>query len=80
LERRRPKIFRRNFGRRRNPASRPAVRIAAAAGTRLNGELLAKWTLIRYEQLVATADAIAFTFLNGATEAEKKVGVVELVP
>jgi hypothetical protein len=48
--------------------------------TRLNGEPLAKWDLIRFEQLVATADAITFTFLNGATEAEKKIGVFELVP
>ena len=48
--------------------------------TRINGEPLAKWDLIRYEQLIATADTIAFTFLNGATESEKKIGVFELVP
>ena len=48
--------------------------------TRINGEPLAKWDLIRFEQLVATADAITFTFLNGTAETEKKIGVFELVP
>ena len=48
--------------------------------TRINGEPLAKWDFIRYEQLVATADQIAFTFLHGTTETEKRVGVFELVP
>jgi len=48
--------------------------------TRINGEPIAKWDLLRYEQLVATADEIAFTFLNGTTETEKRLGVFELVP
>jgi hypothetical protein len=48
--------------------------------TRINGEPVAKWNLRRYEQLIAAADAIAFTFLNGATESEKRVSVFELVP
>ena len=48
--------------------------------TRINGEPLAKWDLIRFEQLVATADEIAFTFLNGTAESEKRVRVFELVP
>jgi hypothetical protein len=48
--------------------------------TRINGEPMARWDLRRYEQLVATADEIAFTFLNGNSEAEKRVRVFELVP
>ncbi len=48
--------------------------------TRINGEPIARWDLIRYEQLVATADEIAFTFLAGTVETEKRVGVFELVP
>ena len=61
---------------------------AAAAGihlgdlvTRINGELVAKWDLRRYEQLVATAGEIALTFLNGANEtAPLPVKVFDLVP
>lgn len=48
--------------------------------TRINDEPVAKWDLRRYEQLVATSPTIAFTFLNGATETEKRVGVFDLVP
>ncbi len=48
--------------------------------TRINGEPVAKWDLTRYDQLVVTADAIAFTFLNGTAESEKKISVFELVP
>lgn len=48
--------------------------------TRINGEPIAKWDLTRFDQLVATADEIAFTFLNGASENEKRVRVFELVP
>jgi len=48
--------------------------------TRVNGEPIAKWDLLRYEQLVATADDIAFTFLNGTVETEKRIRVFELVP
>ena len=48
--------------------------------TRINGEPVAKWNLLRYEQLIATADAITFTFLNGTTESEMRLGVFELVP
>jgi hypothetical protein len=36
--------------------------------------------LRRYEQLVATATEIAFAFLIGTVESEKRVGVFELVP
>lgn len=47
---------------------------------RINGDAMAKWDLRRYEQLVATADEIAFTFLNGTHEKERRVRVFELVP
>lgn len=48
--------------------------------TRINGEPIAKWDLTRYEQLIATADDIAFAFLNGAVETVKRLHVFELVP
>ncbi|MSU23345.1 MAG: hypothetical protein EXS32_05910 [Opitutus sp.] len=47
---------------------------------RVNGEPVAQWGLHRYDQLVATANTIAFTFLHGTTESEKRVPVFELVP
>jgi C-terminal processing protease CtpA/Prc len=48
--------------------------------TRINGETAAKWTPRRYEQLVANAEDITFTFLNGTQETDKKLQVVDLVP
>jgi hypothetical protein len=47
---------------------------------RINGETVSKWDLRRYDQLVATAKDITFTFLNGDAETEKRVNVFELVP
>jgi len=47
--------------------------------TQINGEPVAKWDLGRYEQLVASADEIAFTFLMGTKDAVKKVKVFTLV-
>jgi len=47
---------------------------------RINGDGVARWDLRRYEQLVATAKEITFTFLNGDAETEKTVSVFELVP
>jgi hypothetical protein len=47
---------------------------------RINGESVARWDLRRYEQLVASAASIVFTFLNGDAESEKQVSVFELVP
>ncbi len=47
---------------------------------RINGELVARWNLPRYEQLVAAGGEITFTFLLGNNETEKIVGVFELVP
>jgi hypothetical protein len=48
--------------------------------TRINGEAVARWDLMRYEQLVERATEITLTFLNGTSEAEKRVEVFELVP
>ncbi|HYD85500.1 MAG TPA: aspartyl protease family protein [Opitutus sp.] len=60
---------------------------AAAAGvqtgdlvTRINGEPVAQWDITRYQQLVLTAREIAFTFLNGTEETEKRIPVFDLVP
>ncbi len=60
---------------------------AAAAGiergdlvTRINGELVTKWDLRRYEQLVTTATEIGFTFLKGNKESETRTAVFDLVP
>jgi hypothetical protein len=47
---------------------------------RINGEPVARWDLRRYEQLVASAAEITFTFLDGTAEMERKVSVFELVP
>jgi membrane-associated protease RseP (regulator of RpoE activity) len=61
----------------------PAAATGVQAGdlvTRINGEPIAKWDLTRYEQLIATADEISFSFLNGSVEAEKRLRVFELVP
>lgn len=48
--------------------------------TRINGEPVAQWDLRRYDQLVATAPDIAFTFLNGTRETEQRLKVFVLVP
>ena len=60
---------------------------AAAAGlqpgdlvVRINGELVAKWDLLRYDQLVAATGEITLTLLNGKNESERTVKVFELVP
>lgn len=47
---------------------------------RINGESVSRWDLRRYEQLLAAGREIAFTFLEGNTEREKRVQVFELVP
>lgn len=60
---------------------------AAAAGvqtgdlvTRIEGQPVAEWDITRYQQLVATAEAITFTFLNGTEESDKRIPVFDLVP
>jgi len=48
--------------------------------TRINGEPVSAWNLQRYQGLIATADAITFTFLNGTREDPQTVRIFELVP
>jgi hypothetical protein len=48
--------------------------------TRINGEPVVRWDFRRYEQLVATGADIAYTFLNGTAETEKRVSLFALVP
>jgi hypothetical protein len=48
--------------------------------TALNGEPVAQWDARRYDRLMANAEDIGFTFLNGTSKAEKRLKVVELVP
>ena len=62
-----------------SPADAAGVQLGDLV-TRINGEPIAKWDLTRFEQVVATADEIAFTFHNGTSETEKRVRVFELVP
>ena len=61
----------------------PAETVGVGAGdlvTRINGEPVARWDFRRYEQLVAQEREIAFTFLTGKVETEKRLSVFELVP
>src|ERR1035438_10866641 len=46
--------------------------------TRINGEAVAQWPARRYEQLLANAENITVTFLNGSRETEKRLKVGEL--
>jgi len=48
--------------------------------TRINGEPVGQWNLRRYEQLLAAAPEIMFTFLNGTRETNVTLKVFELVP
>ncbi len=48
--------------------------------TRIQGEPVAQWDISRYEQLLAKSDEVAFTFLNGTQETEKRIPVFDLVP
>jgi membrane-associated protease RseP (regulator of RpoE activity) len=48
--------------------------------TRLNHEPVAAWDLRRYEQLLATANEVMLTFLNGNDESSKRVALFDLVP
>jgi len=61
----------------------PAASAGVAPGdlvSRINGEPVAGWDPARYDQFVAAAARIDFTFIDGARESAKTVGVVDLVP
>jgi hypothetical protein len=60
---------------------------AAAAGiapgdlvSRINGEAVAAWDPVRYDQLVASSDHVDYTFITGSSESAKAIGVAALVP
>ena len=48
--------------------------------TRINGEPVAQWDLARYQQLIATAESVAFTFLTGTQETVTHLKIYDLVP
>lgn len=48
--------------------------------TRINGEPVGKWTLPRYEELVASSNDITYTLLYGSREDDTKIRVFTLVP
>jgi Aspartyl protease/PDZ domain len=48
--------------------------------SRINGEPVAGWDPVRYDQLVATAHRIEYAFLNGTKESPKVLEVADLVP
>ncbi|MBW8782047.1 MAG: aspartyl protease family protein [Verrucomicrobia bacterium] len=48
--------------------------------TRINGEPVAGWDLLRYDELVRTASRIEFTFLTGRIEMPVPVDTFDLVP
>lgn len=61
----------------------PAAAAGVAPGdlvTRIDGETTDKWDTPRYERLQANAEEVAYTFLNGAEKAEKRMKVAEIVP
>jgi Aspartyl protease/PDZ domain len=62
-----------------SPADTEGVR-AGDLISRINGEPVANWDLPRYEALVAAADRIDFTFINGAQSTVRPVAVIVLVP
>jgi hypothetical protein len=64
---------------RASPAEEAGIRVGDLV-TRINNEPVASWDLRRYEQLVAKAREITFTFLNGNAESAKTVSVFDLVP
>ncbi len=63
----------------KSPAEQAGIRTGDLV-TRINGELVGKWDLKRYDDLVATAGEVALTFLLGNHESEKRVRVFDLIP
>ncbi len=47
---------------------------------RINGESVDQWNLVRYEEIVRTAAAVEFTFIEGRVESARTVEVFDLVP
>jgi hypothetical protein len=64
------------------PAS-PAAAVGIGQGdlvSRINGEPVAAWDRARYDQLVASASSIEYTFIEGTGESTKAIDVADLVP
>jgi hypothetical protein len=63
-------------------ADSPAAGVVADGDlvSRINGEPVSSWDVDRYEKLVATAEHIDFTVLDGARETSRSIEVVSLVP
>lgn len=62
-----------------SPASAAGVELGDIV-TRIDGEAVAKWDTRRFEQRMANAEEVEFTFLDGKEETVKRLKVVELVP
>lgn len=61
----------------------PAARAGIETGdlvTRINGDPVSKWGFHRFEELIASAHDVVFTFLNGTVESDKRVPAAALVP
>jgi len=62
-----------------SPAAAQGVRVGDLI-TRIDGEPVAQWDLIRFNALVESATQITFTFLNGASENSRTLNTYALVP
>jgi hypothetical protein len=62
-----------------SPASAAGVGLGDLV-SRINGEPVAGWDPSRYDQLVASAAAIDYTFIVGTRESARTLSVVDLVP
>lgn len=47
---------------------------------RIDGQPVDQWDIVRYQELIASASEVAFTFLNGTQETEVRLNVFDLVP
>jgi len=64
------------------PAS-PAGELGVRPGelvSRIDGEPVENWDMVRYDHLVETADWIEYTFIEGSLETRTRLRVVDLVP
>jgi hypothetical protein len=64
------------------PAS-PAGELGVGLGdlvSRIDGEPVENWDIVRYDHLVATADWIEYTFIEGSIETRTRLRVVDIVP
>lgn len=48
--------------------------------TQINGKPVSDWDLVRYDEMVANAEQVSFTFLHGTREVEMRLRVMDLVP